>query len=472
MTEKNIPFYVPFASGVDLYPAGANAWNAEPNKLLSNARDVGFTPGEQVACEFLNSELNTIGTQTAALMHTALREWTALVPNGATSPNYPLGLAPTGIDGSGDPILNWNALNCFDIGEIPTQSPFTADTPYMVTNQADNKYLYSSEGSNWIALAGPGVGSGQIQFDDTKTFPLSFAGVLGVPFVGGNLQGKVAHINGTDLATWSIVDTGLTHITALTSVPRTGSTGGRRIIAGGYGDNTAGQLAYSDDLGVSWTKFGLSTFAQSIGRSVVHFCFSRDGTKIVASTLGNAAFDFANIAVSSDSGSSWTVVKIDDLEVPVNVVDAALGLTYNDTWGMFMAVGKEQFAVSVNGLTWTRYVAAFGSLPLPSTANGIGVTATGRHVCSIGPAICVLSKPQVYQSFCDSGIHYTFDLGKTWNFASIGPITEVTSGTTFYKAAPLGIKNIGGRLFAWGTGTIYRSRSVLLPDPDLRYVAG
>lgn len=154
---------------------------------------------------------------------------------------------------------------------------------------------------------------------------------------------------------------------------------------------------------------------------------------VIRCTIGGV--DVRRILHSADNGATWTVAFTFGAGISCNVVWSAKAQKF---WALDSA---GNILTSTTGLTWVS-----GGTTTITASNG--AVARPNSLACVGRCIAKLYTPTFYSFYSAAGIAYSFDLGATWRFHTIGDVTSFNLQTLIAA---------NNRFYATDSRRVYRS---------------
>ncbi len=262
----------------------------------------------------------------------------------------------------------------------------------------------------------------------TRLLPFTFSSGQAYAIEAGDKNFRVTKADGTAVLAQGLVAVGLTSARARSSdkgatwsspaaLPYASfhsacEAAGGRIVAGGYNGSTSGVVAYTDDLGATWTGV-----AVPIGNDTV-YGLAYNGRRLLAVGYTNL------IAYSDDNGATWTAAPT---APAMNINAVAWG---NGRWivvGYDAGTTRARYSFSYDGLTWSA-PASVGNLDSSYTQSSLsGVCFCAGQFLAVGWTIAPSSRGLL----CQIGV-----LASNWKW------TAPTVGETLRAVATDGVTGL------------------------------
>jgi hypothetical protein len=417
MTTRYLPHDLkPWASDA-VYPAGADPWSAQPNKVVpANAlAATGYIPETRLPFPHLNWHQAKFSDAALVAIYQAMNTWRPVSPD----------------------------LNVWQVGRFVGNvngAEHVPDTDLLHT-LTDAWSVRMGTPTNWTsgtALAG-------------------IAGAIGVvPSSNGEYGNRLVWASNSDrdIAYWPV--SGAQQLVS-NVVPATFAVGGlgmshngsKRLLAGVYGAGANTQRIYtSDDGGATWTARNTPANWSTI--HVLNFTDNAAGTILATGNING------KLLRSTDNGDTWAEVSVSFSRGWAD----CYGIAYSPVHALFMCSGPSSAGVSVSadGSSWTNRS--------PSINFSDNTSMNSRFLLAAsGPVFAHVYNRDVDNGadFDRRGIVWTADAGLTWRVASFGHPANNTQRIT-------GIAPFNGGFVAWGgdpSGGVWTSMPMHLPDAPI-----
>ena len=419
---QDFAFTVPTWATGGNYPAGANAWNGQPMRVLPGT--LYFNPAAPVPAEYLNYQFGVLA-DTIGSLQTGINQY---IDYDGQVPafNYPYaGLVSststdqifTVIPYSGGAGLAGTMLNSW--------ACLTLDS----SSHAVKGYTSLDGGVTWTSLGVPYTGSSTV-------VPLCMGSIgsgvnKGKIILASNVTSTVpagGFFNTYTASGWGTSVTGLYPCQASAQINST------TVFVGGKTTNGIIPI-YSTTDGATFTDHHDSAAPANI-LGVSSWIAASNGTVMVClPTSFNASLSSYQAMVSTN-GTTWTYPALPTMPNPLI---AFTGLTYSASDALWMATASingssvtDIVLTSPDGSTWT----------IVKTLNSFGGGIQGL-VCLGSLYVATVQPTATYGIFTRTQIIYSLNAGTNWYYAPDSPLP------TIYGNYPLSIANSGNQLMLW-----------------------
>ncbi len=417
---------IPWATDAT-YPAGADPWSGQPNKVKPSGalHATGLIPETRYVFPYHNWLQSKLTDAAIVQVHTALRHWRAFTVNSSPA-------ADAGVGGYIDSLVTGDIATAA-IGGYLVDSTWAAPDVVLVAMSenvgADYSIKFGSDCGHWSA--------GTTVSGITKAF--SFASL------NGDYGDRLVMASSADRDVTRSTDSMNSQSTASNVVPvshgvgclHMSGNGSKRLLLGVYGVTSNTQRIYtSDDGGATWTPRNTPA-----GFNTQHiYNFADNGAGVIIAT----GYSISNsILRSSDNGTTWTAETFPGGTGP-------WGVAYSAALGLFaIAPDLAGFQTSPDGLTWTAHIyPPFGTAPADPRSR---LAACGPVFAHVFNTLLPGNATKIRR-----GIWYTLDAGDNWH--------RVVLGNFASSREMQGVRAVGNRLVAWDWQTVYLSEPLFAYD--------
>jgi hypothetical protein len=444
MAKRYLPHDLkPWATDAN-FPAGANPWSGQPNKVAPSAAlaATGHIPNTRLPAPIQNWHLSRLTDAGLLATYSAMQRWRSYVINDSPGATAGIGGYTSSVALGG--MLNVVAPYNASIGGGGVLFPERQLLIAVYYNGANLAYTLGSPGGHWSnvgsgALAALTAGGG--------TQPASVHGEFGDRAFFGSSQDADIVRTADSMATFTTDAAG--GVGSFVFNFHMSHNGSKRMLAGLWQNTNVANRIYTHDTGggSAWTARNVPASWQVNNLAVMNFADNGAGTILAT---GNKD---GEILRSTDNGATWAAVTVPFNRHAVNTI-TCYGLAWSPVHNLFMLTGTG-CAVSTDGQTWTSRSGIPARGTLTSHNNNHLLAAAGpvfAHVCNIdliGGA-----------NHAVRGIWYTLDAGLTWYLAVFGKSNDGT------EEQIVGVVPYNDGFCAWdGAGHVYISDPLAMPDP-------